>query len=38
MPSIGPTIAHESVAMIAARSGFVSGPMVWPPICLLVEE
>ena len=33
MPSIGATIAHDSVAIRASRSGFFSGPRVSPPDC-----
>jgi hypothetical protein len=38
MPSIGPTIAQDSVAISASRSGSVSGPTVWPPTCFALEE
>ena len=36
IPSIGPTIAHDKVAIKHSRSGFNSGPTVCPPICLFV--
>ena len=38
MPSIGPTIAPDSVAINASRSGSFSGPTVCPPTCGKFDE